>query len=256
MTDLLRGTALAGSPSHDLLGAILSQSFRSDVGGEAGLRTLAFLEVLAETVEAKDATLSGHGRRVAHYARGLAERAGLGGDDRERVRLGAFLHDLGKVGVPSELIGREGALSAAERRVVAQHPSIGARLVQPLGLDRDLTAAILHHHEWWNGAGYPAGIAGRRIPFAARVVAIADSFDAMTSDRPYRAALPRDRALAELSRFAGIQFDPELTPVFVSMIEEDAALPKCAASLASRRVRASGASAARSRVSPGSLPRS
>jgi putative nucleotidyltransferase with HDIG domain len=225
MTEFMRGTALAALAAdgpYALLRTILSPSFRAGSAAEEELRTCAFLEVLAETVEAKDAYMSGHGRRVAHYARRLAERAGLVGRDRERVRVGAFLHDLGKVGVPSELLLREGALAPHERLVLEQHPVIGARLVQPLGLDRDLTDAILHHHERWDGSGYPDRLAGCGIPYAARVVAIADAFDAMTSDRPYRSALPRHVALEELERNAGIQFDPELTRAFVALEDGDA----------------------------------
>jgi len=186
------------------------------------LRTIDFLEVLAETIETKGQYMRGHARRVSFYAGLLAERAGLFGRDQEQVRVAGFLHDLGKVGVPSELLLREGALDPNERKVMEQHPLIGARLVRPLLLQSDLTLAIQHHHEWWDGTGYPDGISGTDIPLHARIVAIADAFDAMSCDRPYRRALRREMVLSELRRFAGVQFDPQLAKEFAALVESSA----------------------------------
>jgi putative nucleotidyltransferase with HDIG domain len=186
------------------------------------LRTVDFLEVLAETIETKGRFMRGHARRVSFYAGLLAERAGLFGKDQEQVRIAGFLHDLGKVGVPSELLLREGALDPNERKIMEQHPVIGARLVRPLLLQSDLTLAIQHHHEWWDGTGYPDGLAGTDIPYTARIVAIADAFDAMSCDRPYRRALRRDVVLSELRRFAGVQFDPHLAKEFAAIVESSA----------------------------------
>jgi HD-GYP domain-containing protein (c-di-GMP phosphodiesterase class II) len=182
-------------------------------------RAAEVLEVLAEAIEAKDPCLRGHGRRVAFYSGVLAERIDLGAPERESLRLAAFLHDLGKVGVPSELLRRAGALEPHERRIVERHPMIGARLLARLELPGGVTLALRHHHEWWDGGGYPDGVAGARIPLAARVIGVTDAFDAMTSDRPYRRALPREVAIAELGRWAGIQFDPELAREFVACVE-------------------------------------
>jgi putative two-component system response regulator len=186
------------------------------------LRTVDFLEVLAETIETKGGYMRGHARRVSFYAGLLAERVGVHGKDQEQVRLAAFLHDLGKVGIPSELLTRAGGLDPHERRVVEQHPVLGARLVRPLLLQSDLTLAIQHHHEWWDGTGYPDGVAGHDIPYPARIVAIADAFDAMSCDRPYRRALRRDVVLSELKRFAGVQFDPNLAKEFAAIVESSA----------------------------------
>ncbi len=183
------------------------------------LRTADFLETLAETIETKGGYMRGHARRVSFYAGLLAERAGVHGKEQEQLRLAAFLHDLGKVGIPSELLTRAGGLDPHERRIIEQHPVLGARLVRPLLLQSDLTLAIQHHHEWWDGTGYPDGLSGNDIPYAARIVAIADAFDAMSSDRPYRRALRRDVVLAELKRFAGVQFDPNLAKEFASIVE-------------------------------------
>ena len=182
-------------------------------------RTLAFLEVLAETIEAKDRFLRGHARRVAFYAGIVAERIGIPDAERETLRFAAFLHDLGKVGIPTDLLLRPGALEPKERRIVEQHPVIGARLVGPLDVPGGVSLALRHHHEWWNGRGYPDGIAAERIPLAARIIGVADAFDAMTSDRPYRRALARERAVAELRRCAGVQFDPGVATEFLACLD-------------------------------------
>jgi len=182
-------------------------------------RTVEFLEVLAETIESRDAFLRGHARRVAYYASLLAHRLELSQEETEHVRISAFFHDLGKIGVPSELLQRPGALSPAERSEVERHTEIGARLVDPLDIPAQVRAGIRHHHEWWDGTGYPDGLAGSEIPLAARIVAVADAFDAMSSDRPYRRALDRELILAELRQFAGSQFDPDLVKEFAAILE-------------------------------------
>jgi response regulator RpfG family c-di-GMP phosphodiesterase len=188
-------------------------------GAAEPARTMDFLEVLAETIESQNPYLRGHARRVAFYAGLLGERICLSAEELERVRIGAFLHDLGKIGVPTDLLMRASALAPAERALVERHPEIGARLVEPLALATGLTSAIRHHHEWWDGRGYPDGLHGETIPLAARVIGIADAYDAMSSDRPYRRALSPLAIRAEFERFAGVQFDPALTKDFLSILE-------------------------------------
>jgi putative two-component system response regulator len=185
-------------------------------------RTLEFLEVLAETIEVKDRFMRGHARRVAHYSSMLAERLALTPIELEHVRFSAFLHDLGKVGVPTDLLLRAGALDPAERGLVEQHPEIGERLLQPLAIPASIGTAIRHHHEWWNGSGYPDGLAGTQIPLASRIVAVTDAYDAMSCDRPYRQALGRDAIVAEFERFAGVQFDPKIAKEFLVALEAGA----------------------------------
>jgi response regulator RpfG family c-di-GMP phosphodiesterase len=185
-------------------------------------RTTAFIEVLAETIESQDRYMRGHARRVAFYAGLLAERLCLSAKEQEHVRISAFLHDLGKIGVPTELLRRQGALEPAERQIVERHSEIGARLVEPLGVASTIAGAIRHHHEWWDGSGYPDGLHGDEIPLAARIVHLANAFDAMTCDRPYRRALSREVVTRELHRFAGTQFDPGLTKEFLALIESGA----------------------------------
>ncbi len=186
------------------------------------VRTVEFLEVLAETIETKDRFMRGHARRVAFYSSLLADRLCLSAEEHERVRISAFLHDLGKVGVPTDLLLRAGALDERERATVQRHPEIGARLLKPLDLPTAVATAIRHHHEWWNGTGYPDGLAGDDIPLVARIIGITDAFDAMSYDRPYRRALRRDLVTDELTRSAGAQFDPDLTVEFLAILESGA----------------------------------
>jgi putative nucleotidyltransferase with HDIG domain len=208
-----------------------SQGLRTRVGGlfegprfgapagATGPRTEEFLEVLAETIESKDPYMRGHARRVASLACLLAERLRLSAREREELRLAAFLHDLGKVGIASDLLARPGALSPAERALVQAHPALGAQLLRPLDMPPAVAAAVRHHHEWWDGAGYPDGLSGQEIPLAARLIAVVDAYDAMTSDRPYRRALAPDLAISELRRFSAAQFDPEIAGEFVAILE-------------------------------------
>ena len=182
-------------------------------------RTLGLLELLAETIETKDPSMRGHGRRVAFYCGIVAERMGLGDRERELVRISAFLHDLGKVGVPTDLLLRPGALEPRERRIVEEHPVIGARLLARLDLPGEIALALRHHHEWWDGGGYPDGISGDAILIAARIISVADAFDAMSCDRPYRRALPRAVAVAELRRYAGSQFDAWIARTFLACLD-------------------------------------
>jgi len=215
-----RSPRLKGRLTRALDAALPGASERRDDAG--AVRTTDFLEVLAETIESQDGYMRGHARRVAFYASLIADRLCLSATEQEQVRLSAFLHDLGKIGVPTDLLLRPGALDPSERLVVERHPEIGARLVAPLGIATDIAAAIRHHHEWWDGSGYPDGLYGDDIPLTARIVQIADAFDAMTCDRPYRRALPREVVVRELQRFAGVQFDPALAKEFLLLVEAGA----------------------------------
>ena len=181
--------------------------------------TIDFLQVLAETIEIHDTCMCGHARRVAFFAGMIADRLNLSLEDQERVRFAGFLHDLGKVGVPTDLLLRPGPLDPAELRIVEQHPVIGANLLTPLDLPRAISVAVRHHHEWWNGSGYPDGLAGDDIPLVSRIIGVADAYDAMSNDRPYRPALTRDEIMTEFKRFSGVQFDPLVTKEFLLILE-------------------------------------
>jgi putative two-component system response regulator len=182
-------------------------------------RTLPFFEVLADTIESQDPCMRGHARRTAFYASLLAERLGLSEAECRQARLAAFLHDIGKIGVPSALLSRDGPLASDERTEIERHSEVSARLIAPLGVSAGLVAAVRHHHERWDGDGYPDRLAGESIPVLARIVQIADAYDAMTGGRPDRQPLDREAALVELVRCAGSQFDPALVKEFAVVAE-------------------------------------
>lgn len=167
---------------------------------------LSSIHSLVSALEAKDVYTRGHSERVGEYAVALAER--IGGVDTHSLRVGARLHDIGKIGVASGILGKDGPLEVEEMDRVREHPSIGVEILAPLLDDRAALNVVRYHHERWDGAGYPDGLAGEDIPLEARIVAVADTFDAMTTSRPYRAALTVDQAVAEIRREAGRQFDP------------------------------------------------
>jgi HD-GYP domain-containing protein (c-di-GMP phosphodiesterase class II) len=174
------------------------------------------LASISRALEERDQT-HGHGARVAALAEPVAVRLGW---DRSRIaslRAAAPLHDIGKVKVRREVIGKPGPLTPAEQAEVRRHPAAGARLVVPLRGARHALPYVLFHHERWDGGGYPAGLRGRAIPFEARILAVADAFDAMISSRPYRLPLTHEHALAEVARCAGTQFDPRIAELFLDV---------------------------------------
>lgn len=172
------------------------------------------LAAISRAIEAVDQT-HGHGARVAALAEPVAMRLGW---DRERIRslrFAAPLHDIGKVAVRREVLRKPGPLTAEELAEIRDHPRAGAKIVLPLRGARHALPYVLFHHERWDGGGYPAGLRGRSIPLEARILAVADAFDAMISPRPYRGPLSHQRALAEIGRCAGTQFDPIVVELFV-----------------------------------------
>lgn len=172
---------------------------------------------LTDDLESVDPYMRGHSERVAVLAVMLGEQLGLSQSELATLAHAARLHDVGMVAVETELIQREGPLSEAERRRVAMHTGIGEEMVRPYGLAAEGLAAIRHHHERWDGAGGPDGIAGKEIPLMARIVALAEVYDALTSDRVYRHALTHWEALAEMRRMAGRELDPDLVDRFLSL---------------------------------------
>ena len=143
----------------------------------------------------------------------------------QRIRIASLLHDIGKVAVPEQILEKPGPLSADEWQSVVQHPRIGQVIIDQVATVKDAGSIILHHHERFSGAGYPYGLRGSDIPLGARIVAIADAYDAMVSDRPYRAAIGHDAAVAELREHATTQFDPELVTLFCDLFAAVAPLP-------------------------------
>jgi len=182
---------------------------------------LATMKSLAIVIEAKDQTTRGHLDRTQVFGLALARRVDPDLARSPTLGYGFFLHDIGKVGIPEHILCKAGPLTIDEWTVMRNHPIIGAQIVAPITFLSDTVKLIRHHHEWFDGTGYPDGLASEAIPLSARVFAVADSFDAMTSDRPYRGSIGPERALAELRNGAGTQFDPEIVRVFVDMVERD-----------------------------------
>jgi HD-GYP domain-containing protein (c-di-GMP phosphodiesterase class II) len=173
------------------------------------------LLALSEAIEARDPYTRGHSARVARMAHAVGVRLGCEEAQLALLRLGGALHDVGKLVVSEAVLSKPGPLTAEELAEVRGHPEAGARMV---ALDRSLRPVlpgVLYHHERWDGLGYPTGRAGSEIPFEARILAVADCFDAMTSNRPYRTARPPEEAIEEVDRCAGTQFDPDVAVVFL-----------------------------------------
>ncbi|MBI2803879.1 MAG: response regulator [Planctomycetes bacterium] len=175
---------------------------------------------LVRTLEARDAYTSGHSLRVRKFAVRLAKYIGLDEHNMKRLSLAAKLHDIGKVGLAEGILNKPAKLSADEFDRVKEHPVIGERILRPIVRNRVVLAAIRGHHERFDGAGYPDGLRGEEIPFLARIITIADCYDAMTSSRAYRGAMSPDAALGILHAGHGTQFDPHLVPPFLRMMRE------------------------------------
>jgi len=171
---------------------------------------------LAEAIEAKDPYTKGHCGRTAVFATALGREAGLGADDMEVLEFGAFLHDIGKIGVKDAVLLKPGALDDDEWKHMKIHPVVGYQIAVQLDMLQPMIACIRNHHERWDGSGYPDRLKGEDIPLLARIVCLADAYDAMATDRPYKRALPLDECKKILRQQAGPQFDPDLVELFIS----------------------------------------
>ena len=175
---------------------------------------------LVEALEAKDPCTRGHSERVGAWARRLGTVLGLPADEIDTLTQAGFLHDIGKIGVPEAVLRKRGALDPDEWALMRQHPVVGAQIVAPFEFFAAGALTIRHHHERCDGDGYPDGLVGEAIPLGARVVAVVDVFDALTSDRPYRAALPREAALEHLRGQAGRTLDARIVTAFLELARE------------------------------------
>jgi len=219
------------SPVGAYLGAAREREVRllSEVVSHARLLRqdlLRVVQALTAAIEAKDSYTESHLKRVGDYAVSTGIRLGLRGRDVEMLYYAAMLHDVGKIGVPEHVLRKRGPLDEEEQAQMRLHPEIGARIVRGLDVLSEAAPLILYHQERWDGGvnggypGYPAGLRGEAIPLGARIIAVVDAYDAMTSHRPYRAALPMPEAIAELRAEAGQQFDPDVVIAFISVLRE------------------------------------
>ena len=182
---------------------------------------LETLKALVTTLEARDPYTRAHSQRVSHYATALAAKMGCSQEEQDVVMVAGFLHDIGKVGICDAILRKTEPLTPAEYEVIKTHPVIGEQIVQHLGYFSREKSLIRHHHEWWDGRGYPDGLMKYQIPFLARILTVADAFDAITTNRPYRSGRPFGDALEELECWAGSQFDTEAVVAFRHIIEKD-----------------------------------
>ena len=190
--------------------------------------SLSTIQALAAAVDAKDAYTQGHSQRVARYAVALAQKIGLPDSEVDLVHITGTLHDVGKIGVPDAILKKPQKLEDDERRIMETHPALGEVIIRKAPKLAETLPGVRHHHERWDGGGYPDGLGGEQIPRIARILAVADTFDAMTSDRPYRKGLSWEIALSEIAKGAGTQFEPLLSEAFVSLMQAEYAERKLA----------------------------
>ena len=177
----------------------------------------ATLSALSNALDVRDTETEGHARRVVQYLRLIADELGIAQSDRTVLLRGALLHDIGKIGVPDDILRKAGPLSTGEWMTMRRHPSYGARIIAGIPFLDSVAEIIKHHHERWDGTGYPDGLIGEEIPLGARMFSVADSFDAMTADRPYRKGMDAVSARAEILRCSGTQFDPRVVEAFMGI---------------------------------------
>ncbi|MBC8316742.1 MAG: HD domain-containing protein [Desulfobulbaceae bacterium] len=199
----------------------LEESNKALMKSEADLKDLfeSFVMAMVNALEAKSRWTTGHSRRVAHYAEQLALEIDLGPAEIAEVKMAALLHDIGKLGLKDNILDKPSHLTEEEFRTVKEHAALGAEILHDIKPLRHITPSIRHHHEKSDGSGYPDGITGRDIGLFAGILHIADSFDAITSDRPYRSSLSKEYAVEELKKFSGKQFDPVLVDAFLRVLD-------------------------------------
>ncbi|MCE5198018.1 MAG: HD domain-containing phosphohydrolase [Armatimonadota bacterium] len=176
----------------------------------------AAVQSLAAAVDAKDRYTCGHSERVAHYAKEIAESLSTDEEFVNALKIAGLLHDVGKIGIPDAILNKTGSLTQEERATIKQHSALGGTILKRAPHLDQIIPAVMHHHERWDGKGYPEGLKGEQIPLIARIMGVADAFDAMTSDRPYRPAMSVEAALLELRAGAGTQFDPDIVEAFIA----------------------------------------
>jgi len=179
------------------------------------------LEALMEALDTRDTETQGHSRRVSEYTVAVARRMGVAEPDLTQMRWGALLHDVGKIGVPDAILRKPGPLTPAEWVEMRKHPELGRRILANIRFLEGAVPIVYCHQERFDGTGYPRGLKEEQIPLGARIFAVVDTLDAMTMNRPYRKALPYERAREEVARFAGVQFDPRVVECFLQIPQDE-----------------------------------
>ena len=179
------------------------------------------IETLRYTVEAKDPYTKGHSDRVAQYSVLIGKKMGLSEEDQKTLMVGGLFHDIGKIGVPDTILRKPDKLTDEEYSEIKNHPSIGSHILAPATIFKEIIPIVKHHHEKYDGKGYPSQLEGENIPLFARIAAVADTFDAMTSKRTYRDELPLETVIAEIERCKGTQFDPQIADAFLDILRNE-----------------------------------
>jgi len=188
--------------------------------------SMGTIRALADALDAKCDYTSGHSLRVSRYAVGIAKQMNLSAEDQKDIELAGILHDIGKIGVPEAILWKPDRLNPAEQTVMANHPVKSAQIIGELNGLGKVRKYVLYHHENLDGSGYPDGLAGEVIPLGSRIILVADAYDAMTTDRPYRKSIGHERAASELRKYAGKQFDPDIVEALLTMVGEQGELVK------------------------------
>lgn len=231
------GIAYVDSPAKDAFGAedltlFSAMALKAGVAIDNArlyddMRSLFYntVETLVRTIQAKDPYTSGHSTRVSRYSLLIAEKLGMSTREKHQTYLASMLHDIGKIGIPDELLNRPGKLSEEEMEQVRGHVEVGASMLEMLGEMHPIVPLIRHHHEAYDGSGYPDGLRGEEIPLISRIVAVADIYDAMTSDRPYRTRRTHQESIDEIRRVTGTKLDPRVVGAFIQVLSEIAPAP-------------------------------
>jgi putative nucleotidyltransferase with HDIG domain len=206
----------------EMYAADLRETFKSERERTQQLTRsyMATVRALSNAVEARDAYTGGHAERVARYAIEIGRELGLPRPDAPEIEFGFLLHDIGKLAVPDSILFKPGPLTAEERALMTRHTIVGAEIMRDIEFLAEASKVVRSHHERWDGSGYPDGLAGEEIPLTARVFAVADVFDALTTDRPYRAALSFEQAHEMIVAESGRHFDPEVADAFQRVGDE------------------------------------
>ncbi|MEA5000674.1 MAG: GAF domain-containing protein [Endomicrobiaceae bacterium] len=179
------------------------------------------VQTLARAIDAKDSYTYDHADRAGKYAKAIAKKMNLPYTIVRHVEYAALMHDIGKIGIADNILSKPGKLSDEEQEVIRKHPSIGHRIIAPVQFLMPVAPMVLYHQEWFDGSGYPEGLSGEEIPLGARIVAVIDAYDAITSNRPYRKALTQEAAINELKKGSGKQFDPKIVDIFINILSQE-----------------------------------